>query len=384
MGVIQDDIIETAQNLAGKEQEAKKPSPSERIRPITLDIADWSIDPDGRYGVVDGFLAVVDGQEDLLAALKTARELLQNPQFQAIAIVRNSQSLTKSFESIAGMMDVDSKFGIGAIEGRILPWPEKNKYLYLNRGMTTIFPHKSLRFGKAEKGIGADFHEIFPAAREVFPEFLSWSVRRLKSGVPGELHYDERYRPGLRDVTDLPRGFAKSVNSEIFQPLAGSITMTTSLANGGTIVCDSNGMLPQQNFYDEDSPLIGYQGQDGDLLILRAQGWAQEQGYTPSFHCPPIVESILSRRYVAVASSNTSYLSPQVRESLGRSRVPSDDPYNQFLDNFDQVRNDTSAILLKQAFLETSPEILRAFPKEMLDRFPDETIREILPILENV
>lgn len=378
MGVVQDNIIGSAQKLAENGKD-----PSDRIRPITLDIADWSIDPDGKYGVVDGFLAVVDGQDDLLAALETARELIKNPQFQAVAVIRNSQTLTQSFQSIAGMMDVDGKFGLGAIEGRILPWPDKNKYLYINQGMTTIFPHKSLRFGKAEKGIGADFHEIFSATKEVFPEYLSWSVRKLKSGVPGELHYDECYRPGLRNVSDLPRGFVKSVNSEIFQPLSGSITMTTSLDNGGTIVCNSNEILPQQNFYDEDNALLGYQGQNGDLLILRANGWDADQGYTPSFHCPPKVENIMARRYVAVSSSNASFLSPQIREMLGRSRLPSDDPLNTFLDDFDNIRNDTSASLLKTAFLQTSPEILKDFPIEMLDRFPDETVQEILPILDH-
>ena len=350
------------------------------IQPITLETANWDSST-APYGIIDEFMAVIDGRNNLNEALKLSRELIQKPQFQAIAIVRNSTTLSRSYEAIADFMLVKNKFGNGVLEGRVFAWPERGKYLYRNESITTLFPNKTFRKNKADKSIGPDFHDIFWDAKKIFPEYLCWSVRKHKSGNPGILHYDECYRPGLRDIFKLSNQFVADVNNIHFAPLEGAITLSVTIANGGSIVCNTSEIMAEQNIYDQTCQLTGFQAQEGDLLILKDKGWDANKGHQPAFHCPPKTESILSNRFVAIASSNASYLSPQVREFLGRSRLPSSNPRDKFLDLFDHIESLTNPELITESLENIPTEILKSVPKQTLDRFPETTRQRLKPYM---
>ncbi len=352
------------------------------IKPICLQDAVPEQGERGRFGVIDDFLVVLDGREDLLSTLKTARELIKDPRFQAICIIRDSQTLSESFAAVAGMMEADHKFGYGAKEGVVLPWPEKDRFLFKDKGITSLRSNKSFSQGRADKLIGPDFNQVFMATGIVFPEYLSWEIKRLKNVTPGILHYDEGYSPGRRNILDLPKGFVNSVNAREFDVLEGGLTFSMSLANESTIVCKTDSVFQRQNFYNSENSMTGYQAQNGDLLIMRSHGWDVNQGYQPVFHCPPLPERKLDRRFVALASGGLSYHAPQVREYMGRSRFPIDNPLQNFLDDFDSVSSEVPAQSVKAIFQKLSPNILMDFPLRELDRFPQETKEQILPILE--
>ncbi|PCJ99460.1 MAG: hypothetical protein COA45_05340 [Zetaproteobacteria bacterium] len=354
------------------------------IKPITLDQGEWAQEFGVRYRVIDDFLAVVDGRDDCLAAFKTARELIQNPKFHAVAVIRDSQTLASSFNDIAGTMAVDRAFGLSAKEGRVLVWPQKDRVLYEEASILYATKLKTAGFfgWGTESFLGTDFHNVFKDAREVFPEVLSWSIRDRNSDHVGTIHFDEANRPGLHDISNLPDKYIQDVNEEHYAALPGGITLSMALAHGGTIVCNSSGGPPKNNnFYDPENLITGYQAQDGDFLVIRSRGWGQD--VPPAAHCAPKLDNALQHRYVAIASSHTSYLSPQVRESIGRSRLPSQDPIDVLLSEIDQI----PTYLKKDAVLEYFRAVDPALLKEVMDastvqRFPKSVRLEFDNILD--
>lgn len=355
------------------------------IKPITLENCDW--DSRAGIGCVDDFVAVVDGREDFPAALETAKELIQQQPFQAVDVIRESQTLDKSSYAIAGPFEVDNTFGLD--ETQILPWPQKNKMLYRQvrflRAFGDPLQYKPIKNSKAHKLIGEDYVAAFNAARKVFPELLSWSIRRINSGHPGIAHFDEPNRPGLHNILELPQKYIQDAEQEHFTTLPGGITMTMALRHGGSIVCKTptDQRLPENtNFYADDNTLTGYQAQSGDFLVLRARGW--DKGFLPSCHLAPRLTRALQRRYVAVASSHTSFLAPQVRESLGRPRLPDEeDPVDLCLSEIDQIFTYMEPEAILEYFKSLDPEILQQVANSStVRRFPEAVVDEIDATLE--
>lgn len=358
------------------------------IKPITLDQGEWAQDTCGRYRVIDEFLAVVDGRDDPLAAFKTARELIQNPKFHAVAVIRDSQTLASSFNDIAGTMAVDRKFGPGVKEGRVLAWPQKDRFLYEETLMLRAFGDATqvkkagfLGWG-TESFLGTDFYNVFKDAREVFPEILSWSIRNKNSGNVGSIHFDDTNRPGLHNLLDLPDKYIQDVNEEHYVALPGGVTLSMALAHGGTIVCNSSGGLPKNSqFYDPENPVIGYQAQEGDFLVMRSRGWGQ--GFSPAAHVAPKLDCILQHRYVAIASSHTSYLAPQVRESIGRSRLPTQDPIDIILSEIDQIPTYMKKDSIVEYLKSVDPVLLKGIrDTSTIQRFPKSVLSELGHVLE--
>ena len=205
--------------------------------------------------VIDDFIAVVE-QEDEYAALAKARQLMsEQPELEAAVAMRRSKTLEQSTEAMSetffGMNFLgNSTNPFGLEEGRILFWPLQNQWMYREYRPVRYFggectQYKTWSEQEAETKLGPDYCQIFKAARYVFPELLSCSLRSRNSGHPGITHFDETNRPGLHNILDLPEDYVADTNAEKFQPLDGGITITMALGHGGTIVCKtpSNGKL---------------------------------------------------------------------------------------------------------------------------------------------
>ena len=379
-----------------------------RIVPITLDLGKdaYCISTRRPYKLVDEFLAVVDAREDLEGAMRTARALILDPKIQAVAMVRGSQTLTKSFQKLEKFFGHEKQYEQSPKGLHVLPWLQKNKHLYIQE--STLFKDKikQIGFWRSAWSLGSDFDEISRTARIVFPENLSWSIRRAESSEPGHLHYDDFYRPGKNTLLDLPRSFLKSVNKEEFEPLPGNTTLIYALSHG-PLVCKTDDMQPYQNFYFDENNQTAYQAQDGDLLLMRGRWGSDYPDFNPVFHCSPVIDDGDRQRFVALASSNYSYLAPQVREFLGRSRLPINNPFERlyndlyyverFFDDLDKIQHDVEPRLVEKFFRETqqeSPKIIRKLQQmndpriarmrqaNINNRFPEETLERVLPFLD--
>ena len=352
----------------------------ENIRPICLEDADFSIDPEGRFGVIDGFLAVIDGREDLPAALKLAREIIQDAPVESVCIVRNSPTIEKSRSRIDDVF-YHAAFGNEAVvrpnrtvgsrpakQGTVLINPDTNEF-YLKKpgsafsdlntwrsilGMDVPeFEFQKSSFWRQGTNLGPDFKEVFGETGKIFPEYMSVYLSNGDStSEAGVMHFDSGYTikevnthgPNQnRTYSQLPKKFIEAANSREFEPLPGGVTITSSLKGGGSIVRKTDperfeeyqqqkeeGTLLDNKayFYDRDQP--GYQAQDGDILIMRTEDWPDDpQGNPrlPSDHCAAIINAYGNDgnhlgRIIGLMSSEVCYMSPQVRAHLGMSRMP--------------------------------------------------------------
>ncbi|MGH1404031.1 MAG: hypothetical protein ACRBDL_07285 [Alphaproteobacteria bacterium] len=350
-----------------------------RVSPITMEAADWSASQDGSYGVIDGFIAVVDGRENLSEALKRARELIQEPQFEVVTVIRDSETLDESLENVKNSF-YQASFGVdvslspegmampGARQGTVLinpdsddfylhvasnPWSTRN--LFRDRVGLDVpdFDSEKLHFWNKKSKIGKDFHSVFGTVAQVFPEYMSVSLSDGQStSEPAVMHFDSNYSVKeasefsifkRRSYRDLPAKFIEAADKREFSPLPGGYTVTTALSGGGTIVrktdperyalykdAQDRGDVHKEYFYDDDTS--GHQGQDGDIMIIRGEGWPDDlngEPRLPSDHCSTLInyyghEGNHLGRVVGIMNSEVCYIAPQVRETIGASRLPDD------------------------------------------------------------
>jgi len=355
----------------------------ERVNPITLEDADWAEGAD--YGVIDGFIAVVDGRDDLKGALQQARELIQRSEFEAVTVVRESTTLDKTEDKIGnlfwnaafgqqGFVRHDKTVGIRpAQQGTILIDPEHNNF-YLKTPESAFSAMNTLRglLGKEAadfkfkksgllsggSDLGKDFKTIFGTAGEVFPEYMSvYLSSGASTSEPGVMHFDSGYAVQEiathgpvqnRSYSQLPRKFIDAANEREFEPLPGNVTITASIAGGGSIVRkteparyaeykkhEAENSLIDNKAYFQDGDTAGYQAQDGDIMIMRNDGWPDDEhgnACLPSDHCSTIINAYGNHgnhlgRVVGLMSSQVCYMSPQVREHMGMSRMPAPEEY---------------------------------------------------------
>jgi len=345
----------------------------ERVKPITLEEADWSVD-DGRYGVIDGFIAVVDGRDDLDGALQQARELIQQADFEVVTVVRQSASLEKTKDKISDLfwnaafgqqaiVRPDRTTGLGfAKQGTVLLDPDHNNFYIKSpaSSFTTLnmvrsmlgrdvpeFNYKKAGFLSGGPDLGKDFKTIFGAAGRAFPEYMSvYMSHGASTSEPGVMHFDSGYvvkdsvtDGGLqsRSNSDLPHKFIEAANTREFDPLPGGVTVTASIVGGGSIVRKTDPArydeykehersreLAKHKAYFQDGDDIGYQGQDGDIMIMRNDRWPDDEhgnSRLPSDHCSTIINAYGNHgnhlgRMVGLMSSQVCYMSPQVHEQV--------------------------------------------------------------------
>ena len=352
----------------------------ERVKPITLEAADWSVDEDGQYGVIDGFLAVVDGRSDLDGALQKARELIQKAEFENVTVIRQSSSLAKSKDKISdlfwnatfgkhGYVRPDKTTGLCSTkQGMVLLDPDHDDFylkvpasqysatnLLRDRFGLRVpdFVFKKSAFWNGGSNIGKDFKKIFGAAGKVFPEYMSILLSNGQStSEPGLMHFDSAKRKKAVETSGvvhsinynhLPESFLKAASSKEFEPLPGNVTVTASIVGGGSIVRKTNAeryglykehernqILLENKVYFQDDNQIGYQGQDGDIMIIRNDGWPDDEHGNPrlpSDHCSTIINAYGNHgnhlgRMAGIMSSQVCYMSPQVHEQFGLSHMP--------------------------------------------------------------
>ena len=358
----------------------------DRVRPITLEEADWSVDPEGRYGIIDGFLAVIDGRENLREALELARELIQLAPIESICVIRNSETLGKSAERI-GDVFYHAAFGSEAVirpdrtlgsrpakQGTVLVDPDSGRFYlkkpartnelldFVRERMKMRIPEFEFRPSvpwSPERNLGEDFKHIFGTAGKVFPEYMSVYLSNGQStSEPGVMHFDSSYTvkeinthgpTRNRSYSHLPKGFLKAANARVFEPLPGGVTITASLHGGGSIVRKTDperyevyrhqkedGTLRDNRAFFFDRDETGYQALDGDILIMRSDGWPDDPEGNPRLpvdHCSAIINAYGHTgnhfgRIIGLMSSEVCYLSPQVREYLGMTRLPEEGEYS--------------------------------------------------------
>ncbi len=370
----------------------------ERVHPVSIDAADWS--EEQGYGVIDGFLAVVDGREDLNGALEKARELIKRAEFEAVTIVRQSQTLQKTEGKVddlfwnasfghEGVVRPDRTVGSRpAQQGTILINPDQNNFYIKKPGelfsaMNTIrellghdvpqFKYKKAGLINGGPDIGKDVKEIFGQAGKVFPEYMSvYLSSGASTSEPGLMHFDSGYQVqevdthgslNNRSYSQLPKKFVEAADERRFDALPGGVTITASIIGGGSIVRKTDpdrymtykqheveGTLKDNKVYFQDDEDYGYQAQDGDIMIMRNDKWPDDEhgnARLPSDHCSTILNAYGNTgnhlgRVVGLMSSQVCYMSPQVREHLGMSRMPEPREY-------EPARNDDVHEVLEQA-----------------------------------
>lgn len=343
-----------------------------RVKPITLAEAKWS---DDGYGVIDDFIAVIDGQDDLDGALRLARELIQKPDFEVVSVVRQSTTLDKSKDKVSDLfwnaafghkavMRPDKTTGFGpAKQGTVLLDPDANNFyiktpassfttLNIFRSMlgcdVPYFDYKKAGILGGGSNLGKDFKTIFGAAGRAFPEYMSvYMSNGASTSDPGVMHFDSGYVAQNSDAgnvlqgrnnSDLPHKFVAAASARNFTPLPGGVTVTASIVGGGSIVRktdtdryeqykehESNRELSDNKVLFQDSDDLGYQGQDGDIMIMRNDRWPDDEhgnARLPSDHCSTIINAYGNHgnhlgRMVGLMSSQVCYMSPQVHEQVG-------------------------------------------------------------------
>ncbi len=345
----------------------------ERIKPITLEDADWSADD--RYGVIDGFIAVVDGRDDLDGALEQARELIQRPKFEVVTVIRQSASLEKTEKKIKDLFWDSTTFGYQdmkqpdqksalapARQGTILLDPHHDNFYIQSPSspystLNTVryklgleepeYDFKKTGFLSGGPDLGKDFKTIFGAASRAFPEYISVHISNGDStSEPGLMHFDSGYvmqdsdmgrTLESRDNNDLPRKFIAAANARKFDPLPGGVTITSSITGGGSIVQKTNTTrydqykkderneeLTKNKIHFQDGEDSGYQGQDGDIMIMRNDRWPDDEHGNlrlPSDHCSTIINAHGNHgdhlgRIVGLMSLKVCYMSPQIHDNI--------------------------------------------------------------------
>ncbi|MGH1378685.1 MAG: hypothetical protein ACRBB3_07665 [Alphaproteobacteria bacterium] len=343
----------------------------DRIKPITLENAEWS---DDGYGVIDGFIAVVDGRDDLDDALSLARELIQKPEFEVVSVIRQSTTLENSKDKVSDLFwnaafgktsikRPDNTSGLGsAKQGTVLLEPDsKNFYIKtpassfstVNVLRSTVgidvpeFDYNKVGVFGGGSALGKDFKTIFGAAGRAFPEYMSvYLSNGASTSDPGVMHFDSGYKannsdddcvPCIRDNSDLPDKFLEAAKSRDFEPLPGGVTITASINGGGSIVSKTNPdrynqykeheinkELSDNKLLFQDGEFQGHQGQDGDIMIMRNDRWPDDEHGNkrlPSDHCSTITNAYGNYgnhlgRIVGLMSSQVCYMSPQVHDQI--------------------------------------------------------------------
>ncbi len=361
----------------GQTEEYKGDDPAirdalDRVKPITLEQADWS-GADDRYGVIDGFIAVIDGRDDLDSALELAREIIQIAEYEVVTVIRQSSSLAKTEDKISQLF-YDATFGRQAVavpgkkvgsgparQGTVMLDAEHNNFyiktpssafssVNLLRGIlgrdVPAFDYKKTGLLSGGLNLGKDVETVFGAAGRAFPEYMSvYMSHGASTSEPGVMHFDSGYVAKEDPVTgaevigrhniDLPHKFIEAAQKRDFEPLPGGVTITSSVVGGGSIVRktdlkryqaykeqERNNELSQNKEYFQDGEGIGYQGQDGDVMIMRNDRWPDDEHgkpRLPSDHCSTLINAYGNDgnhlgRIVGLMSTQVCYLSPHIQE----------------------------------------------------------------------
>ena len=331
-----------------------------RIRPISLGMGQACEVGGFKHEVIDDFLAVVDGRDDLPAAIQAARHLITLAPYQAVVIVRQYPHVEKSIEKIDCLFS-RAAFGKKAIkndEGRSVLVPARtgtlllpqdhngyflkrptNQFTLTNmlrekaRGTLPDFEYDKLGFLKARYLLGTELDYTFRAIKKGFPEYLSvyLSYGEMTS-EPGIMHWDTGYPAGefltesaaLRKANNLPGHFSKAAQAYTFSPLPECVTIGFALEGGGTVLCktheDEYKSRGKKVLHFKDSDKIGYQAQNGDITIMRTQGWQPDENNIPRLaadHFAPMLNAYGNEgnhrgRIHFIWSSQVSFMSPHV------------------------------------------------------------------------
>ncbi len=322
-----------------------------RIIQISRDIARGVDDPDlGHYGVVDDFIAVVDGRKNLQEAFALKRALIQRAEYQGVTILRerSEKQLNQSLERI-GAQFYNKKFGLQASMPRqsndekwlkaerrrilrdkgatgllgsgpakkatIIPCPQKHKFFYGvgNNEFSSMFNILGSRF------LGQDFSEILKAGRNNLPEFLSWNILHGEiTSTPGWIHCDQEAADAVsRDLDELPAAVLEGLAN--FQCLPGSVSVVSALNSGGSFLFKDRD-IGEKEFFDDDSDRCAYQVQNGDVSGVRGEGWPDDpvtgEPRDALYHCSPLKNKFghvgdHRGRVVIAAHNRVCYTLPQ-------------------------------------------------------------------------
>lgn len=343
------------------------------VIPISRDIAQAAHDSVyGDFGVIDDFIAVVDGRGRLLQkAFAQARGLIDR--YESVTIIRESRTLARSELRLGELFSQrtfgqrvirpdynspdyhtpsarsrrrrDRRDGAPAIKtaaarsGHVFPVFEQGRYDLLRPKVSfdsdaeyyaAAKSYKTKRSMLGSFAFGADFHALFKASAHPLatPEYLSWHIENGdETSEPGLLHFD--LGEAQLNPKFLKPKFLKAAHQRNYKSLEGSVTRTMSVRGGGTIVekTDPNFFMQYashvekgtvrsiaENIMQASAGRTFYQTQDGDITSLRGAGWGE--GRVPSYHCSPYMNAYGHvgnhlGRFVAIQSPQVSFLHPQ-------------------------------------------------------------------------
>jgi hypothetical protein len=327
----------------GEEKRALIEAARAQTRMIDIESGDPACDITTKapFRVIDDFLAVVDGREDLAQAMKLARNLLHD--FEAVTVIRDrsEKDIAKSYRAMSASFDKDM-FGSGPKEAFIFPRPDRNKYMVYRPTMLSSKQYTHKQFGFfARCSFGADIDDFARAAGEAFPEYLNTTVKRNSadngSSKPGWVHTDGPYNveETLKHYYLDPK-FLKDKEAEQIDVLPGEATITMvlndregesdkldPLGGAGTILINSRAGLCGEFFHGADDT-IGYQAYDGDIVVMRGEGWP-DHPVTGEPRAAANHAAALDNKYgvpnhagrmIALATSKVCYVHPRVRDLI--------------------------------------------------------------------
>lgn len=327
----------------GEEKRALIEAARASTRMISLKSGDPACDIKTKapFRVIDDFIAVVDGRENLPQALKLARNLLHD--FEAVAVIRDrsQKDMAKSYQAIGSSFD-KAMFGSGPKECFIFPWAARNKYMIYRPTLLSSTQYTHKRFGFfARRSLGADIDDFARATGEAFPEYLNTTVKRNSglngSSKPGWIHTDGPYNveETLKHYY-LEAKYLEAKEAEQIEVLPGEATITMVLNNresesdkldplggAGTILINSRAGL-RGEFFRGANDTIGYQAHDGDIVVMRGEGWPDHpvtgQPRAAANHAASLDNKYgaptHAGRMIALVTSKVCYVHPRVRDLI--------------------------------------------------------------------
>ena len=232
------------------------------------------------------FIAVFDGRTDLAAAMKAARDALLDPAYQAVVIVRESETADQSADRAATLLKTMS--------------PNRDELGRLPDGRFAVL--------RAREGT----QDVY--ARDDFNRVAGHDVTDLLNAMNGLFHSDPamyvRVADGDNANAHLDSGY-EFMNAALVKgaPLPGGVTLTMALRGGGTIVREvsrdeltralgSNGQMVWRQtagMQDDDDmgvggaaipKHLGWQAKAGDVCLMRGGDWPET--HLPTLHASPI------------------------------------------------------------------------------------------------
>ncbi len=327
-----------------EEKRAQIEDAKTRISPVSLDSGHPAscITTKAQFRVVDDFLAVVDGRENLPKAMKLARSLIHD--FESVVVVRerSEKDISKSHRAMSKSFNMDM-FGGGQPEAYLFPRSQQNKYIYYRPTLASFQQYKNKRFGFfARRAFGEDIDALSRAVGEAFPEYLNTTVKRNSSinnaSKPGWIHTDGPFKvEELMQHHFLPKKLVKVIEKEKPDILPGEATITmvlndrdpcsdkdeNPLSGAGTILFNSRQNL-KGKFFQEAKDAVGHQVRDGDIPIIRGEGWPVHPVTQKPRLAGNHAASMDNRfgvnnhggRMLALATSKVCYVHPRVRDLL--------------------------------------------------------------------